>query len=173
MYIYICAYRLLQIVFCTGAFTLFPFLGGVELLENYVGSAADLVDIRRFDEAVVVGASLALSSSAFVLKLLQEKGQLTERVGSASLGVLLMQDITVVPLLVGLPLIVQEQIADSTDAATMQSLVESAAVSLGGLAFLTVRFSIYFVNTKKKQQQKSLGLVSIMTTSFGSLRLID
>ena len=64
----------------------------------------------------MVGASLALSSSAFVLKLLQEKGQLTERVGSSSLGVLLMQDIAVVPLLVLLPLIVQEQTADSSDA---------------------------------------------------------
>lgn len=128
---------LLQIAFCTAAFTLFPFLGGVELLETVFGSAADLVDIRRADESLVVGASLALSSSAFVLKLLQEKGQLTERVGSASLGILLMQDITVVPLLVGLPLIVQEQIADSTDAATLESLATSAVAALGGLAFLT------------------------------------
>ena len=71
------------------------------------------------------------------LKLLQEKGQLTERVGSASLGVLLMQDITVVPLLVGLPLIVQEQIADSPDEVTMTALATSAAGALGGLAFLT------------------------------------
>ena len=44
---------LLQIVLCTAAFTLFPFLGGVELLETVVGSDASLVDIRRLDESLV------------------------------------------------------------------------------------------------------------------------
>jgi len=62
---------LLQIALCTAAFTLFPFLGGVDLLVDLAGSEPALVDIRRFDESLVVGASLALSSSAFVLKLLQ------------------------------------------------------------------------------------------------------
>ena len=126
----------LQIILCTLAFTLFPFLGGVELLEKVVGSPGALVDIRRFDESLVVGASLALSSSAFVLKLLQESGQLTARVGSASLGVLLMQDIAVVPLLVLLPLIVQEQAAGASDALTIASMAESTLVALGGLGLL-------------------------------------
>lgn len=34
-------------------------------------SPADLVNIRRVDEAVVIGAAMSLSSSAFVLKILQ------------------------------------------------------------------------------------------------------
>lgn len=34
-------------------------------------SPPDLVSIRRVDEAVVIGAALSLSSSAFVLKILQ------------------------------------------------------------------------------------------------------
>lgn len=34
-------------------------------------SPAELVSIRRVDEAVVIGAALSLSSSAFVLKILQ------------------------------------------------------------------------------------------------------
>lgn len=39
------------------------------------------------------------------LKILQEKGQLSTKFGAASLGVLLLQDIAVVPLLVLLPII--------------------------------------------------------------------
>jgi hypothetical protein len=50
-----------------------------------------IVEMSRIDEAFVIGAALSLSSSAFVLKILQEKGQLGEVLGRASLGVLLLQ----------------------------------------------------------------------------------
>jgi Kef-type K+ transport system membrane component KefB len=49
------------------------------------------VNIRTVDEAVVIGAALSLSSSAFVLQLLAEKGELPTRFGSATLGILLLQ----------------------------------------------------------------------------------
>jgi hypothetical protein len=50
-----------------------------------------LVSIRSVDEAVVIGAALSMSSSAFVLQLLRERGELTTRFGGATLGVLLFQ----------------------------------------------------------------------------------
>ena len=99
-----CVSRTLQVCLTTLLFAIFPFVGGVPVLE-FLGSKASLVDITRVDEAVVIGAALALSSSAFVLKILQEKGQLSTKFGAASLGVLLFQDIAVVPLLVLLPII--------------------------------------------------------------------
>uniref|UniRef100_A0A7S4QJC1 Calmodulin n=1 Tax=Alexandrium monilatum TaxID=311494 RepID=A0A7S4QJC1_9DINO len=54
---------------------------------------------------VVLGGALALSTSAFVLQLIKDKGQLGTRYGRASLGVLLFQDMAVVPLLVVVPLL--------------------------------------------------------------------
>lgn len=95
----------LQVVLCTAAFFVFPFIGGVQFLEFFVGSQPALVDITRVDEALVIGLALSLSSSAFCLKILQEKNQLTSNFGAASLGILLLQDIAVVPLLVLLPII--------------------------------------------------------------------
>lgn len=95
----------LQVLLSTLAFFTFPFVGGVQILEVVFGSNPEFVDITRLDEAVVIGAALSLSSSAFVLKILQEKGQLNTKFGEASLGVLLLQDIAVVPLLVLLPII--------------------------------------------------------------------
>lgn len=50
--------------------------------------------------AVTIGGSLALSSSAFVLQLLKDKNQMGTRAGKASFGILLLQDLAVVPLLV-------------------------------------------------------------------------
>jgi len=54
---------------------------------------------------VVLGGGIALSSSAFVLQLLKDKKQLDTRHGKSSLGVLIMQDLAVVPLLVVTPLL--------------------------------------------------------------------
>ncbi|WP_394200394.1 monovalent cation:proton antiporter-2 (CPA2) family protein [Shewanella waksmanii] len=56
-------------------------------------------------EAVVVGSAIALSSTAIVLKLLNEQGWLRRRHGELSVSVLLFQDIAVVPLLILLPLL--------------------------------------------------------------------
>jgi monovalent cation:proton antiporter-2 (CPA2) family protein len=50
--------------------------------------------------AVTIGGSLALSSSAFVLQLLKDKGEMGTRHGRASFGILLLQDLAVVPLLI-------------------------------------------------------------------------
>ena len=55
--------------------------------------------------AFVVGGALALSSSAFVLQLLNERGEIGTRFGRASFGILLLQDLAVVPLLVVVPLL--------------------------------------------------------------------
>ncbi|KAL7473169.1 hypothetical protein ACHAXS_013567 [Conticribra weissflogii] len=57
---------------------------------------------------IVLGGGIALSSSAFVLQLLKDKNQLETRHGKASLGVLILQDLAVVPLLVITPLLAGE-----------------------------------------------------------------
>ena len=55
--------------------------------------------------SIVLGGGVALSSSAFVLQLLKDKDQLEAKHGRSSLGVLIMQDLAVVPLLVVTPLL--------------------------------------------------------------------
>lgn len=59
----------------------------------------------HFGGSLLMGGGLALSSSAFALQLLRDKRQLGTRFGRASLGVLLFQDLAVVPLLVLAPLL--------------------------------------------------------------------
>ncbi len=55
--------------------------------------------------ALVMGGALALSSTAAVLQLLSERGELATRVGRVAFAVLLFQDLAVVPLLALLPLL--------------------------------------------------------------------
>jgi len=54
---------------------------------------------------LVLGGALALSSSAFVLQLIRDKAQLGTRFGRIAFGVLLLQDLAVVPLIVVVPLL--------------------------------------------------------------------
>jgi monovalent cation:proton antiporter-2 (CPA2) family protein len=49
--------------------------------------------------AIIIGFGLALSSTAFCLKLLAERGGISTRMGRMSFSVLLFQDLAVVPLL--------------------------------------------------------------------------
>ncbi len=55
--------------------------------------------------AVVAGLVLALSSTAFALQLIAERGEMTTRWGRAAFGALLFQDLAVIPLLALLPLL--------------------------------------------------------------------
>ena len=55
--------------------------------------------------AMVAGLGLAMSSTAFVMQTLAEKGQLTTRHGREAFAILLFQDLAVIPLLALLPLL--------------------------------------------------------------------
>lgn len=52
-----------------------------------------------FESAIIAGFGLALSSTAFALQILQERGQLSSAYGQRAFGILLLQDIAIVPLL--------------------------------------------------------------------------
>ncbi len=62
-----------------------------------------LVLAQSFASAVVLGAALAMSSTAIGIKLLAERNELSAPVAKPVIGVLLFQDLAVVPLLILLP----------------------------------------------------------------------
>ena len=55
--------------------------------------------------SVVIGFALALSSTAFVLQMLQEKQQLNSSYGQQSFSILLFQDIAAIPLIAIIPML--------------------------------------------------------------------
>jgi CPA2 family monovalent cation:H+ antiporter-2 len=68
-----------------------------------IGLAAYILSGGHFLTAFIIGSALALSSTAIVSKLLTERLELNQPHGQAAIGVLLFQDIAVVPLLILLP----------------------------------------------------------------------
>jgi len=60
---------------------------------------------------IVIAGSLAFSSTAFVLQLLVERGELATRFGRVTFSVLLLQDLAVVPMLALVPLLATSGVA--------------------------------------------------------------
>jgi len=60
---------------------------------------------KTMGEAVFIGFLLSLSSTAIVLKLLQERGDVDTPHGRTSLGILIFQDIIIVPMMLFVPLL--------------------------------------------------------------------
>lgn len=76
-------------------------LGGLQvLMTSAMIFGAALLSGQSSDAAVILGASLALSSTAIVLELLSSERRLATTTGRASFSVLLAQDLAVVPILV-------------------------------------------------------------------------
>jgi monovalent cation:proton antiporter-2 (CPA2) family protein len=86
-----------------------------------------LLDVP-YRAAILIGPALALSSTAFVLQLLGEQKMLHTNYGRASLAVLLLQDLAVVPLLALVPLLAAREFTIGVDVAF--ALLEAAVILL-------------------------------------------
>jgi monovalent cation:proton antiporter-2 (CPA2) family protein len=81
-----------------------------------------------WQQALACGAILAMSSTAIVLQTLEEKGLRRGAVGTAAFGVLLFQDLAVIPLLVLLPLLAVAPIVTAPGAGGLHGWLHAVAV---------------------------------------------
>lgn len=112
-------------------------LGGAQvaltaLLFTPIGHALGLA----WPAALIVGFALAMSSTALVLQLLAERGELTTRHGRASFAILLFQDLSVIPLLALVPLLAPHTGEPHTWRDVLLPLVAIAGVIIGGRTLL-------------------------------------
>ena len=81
-------------------------LGGAQVVGTALAIAAAALTLGLpWQTALAVGLVLAMSSTAIVLQTLDEKGLRQGPVGRAAFGVLLLQDLAVIPLFALLPLL--------------------------------------------------------------------
>jgi monovalent cation:proton antiporter-2 (CPA2) family protein len=80
-------------------------LGSVQLIATAIVLAAiGLAVGLATPQALFVGLALSLSSTAFALQLLEEKGEINKRHGRLAFSVLLFQDLAAIPLIALVPL---------------------------------------------------------------------
>ncbi|MEM5580949.1 monovalent cation:proton antiporter-2 (CPA2) family protein [Roseibium sp. AS2] len=92
-----------------------------------------------FSTSLVAGFGLALSSTAFALQILQERGQLSSAYGQRAFGILLLQDIAIVPLLAMVAIL-----APGEGPSTFAQIASEILIVLGAVAavILTGRYLI-------------------------------
>lgn len=83
--------------------------------------------------ALVTGFGLALSSTAFGLQILQDRGELGTAYGRSAFAVLLLQDLAIVPLIALLPLLARPDLTVTQD------------VELAGLEALLILVGVFVV----------------------------
>lgn len=83
--------------------------------------------------SVIIGGGLALSSTAVVLQLLSERGELSSRRGRLTFAILLLQDLAVVPLLALVPAFAGE--GDDTVTALLWTLGKGLLLLAGVAIF--------------------------------------
>ncbi len=103
-------------------------LGSLQLLCTSVAlvAAAHYLFGIPLRAAVLIGPALALSSTAFVLQLLTENKMLSSEQGRASIAILLLQDLAVVPLLALVSLLAMPAL----------TLAEDLVIALGEAALI-------------------------------------
>jgi CPA2 family monovalent cation:H+ antiporter-2 len=111
--------------------------------------------------AVVLGGAIAMSSTAIVAKLLAERLELDSEHGRRVMGVLLFQDLAVVPLLVLIPALGRpaEELAEAMALALVKAAALLALLLVGGQKLM--RWWLTLVARRKSEELFMLNLLLV------------
>ena len=122
--------------------------------------------------AAVAALGLSLSSTALALQLLAEKNQLTTEHGRASFGILLFQDLAVIPVMALLPVLAAKAPVAGADPmwlSTLKAVGVLAAILVGGRFILRPVFKIIARTRSQEVFTAAALLVVVGTASIVSL----
>jgi len=117
-----------------------------------------------WQSAVALGGALAMSSTAIVVKLMAERLELESEHGRRVMGVLLFQDLAVVPLLVLIPAL------GSSPEVLMQSLALAALKAAGLLTVLLVggqKVMRWWLTIVARRRSEELFMLNLLLVTLG------
>jgi CPA2 family monovalent cation:H+ antiporter-2 len=117
--------------------------------------------------ALVVGITLAFSSTATVLAILVERGEAVDHHGRIAVAVLIFQDLAVVPVLVLLPLLAgqERQVAEALALAGGKVLLVMAAIFLVGRYLLRPAYR-FIAGARSPEVFTAANLLLVLTVAW-------
>ena len=116
-----------------------------------------------YNRAVFIGFLVALSSTAIILKVLQETDQIDTHHGKVSLGILIFQDLIIVPMMLFVPFLSGQ----ASDIGTELLLLLLKSIALLGLTFVLARWIIpYILHKIAQSNSQELFLIFIIVIGF-------
>ena len=140
-------------------------VGGTLQVGLAIGIAAVLSHIIGFswNESVFMGFLLSLSSTAIVLKILQDRNEISAPHGRNALGILIFQDIIVIPMILVTPLLAGE--TGNITITLLELLGKSLLIIL--VTLVSARYIVpYLLHFVAKTNSKELFLLATLMICF-------
>ena len=136
------------------------------LTATVLGGLAFALGLTGWRGAVIGGLALAMSATAIALKILEERGQLQQPYGQRAFGILLFQDMSVVPILALLPLLApgaDSRVTDFTETLIAVGRIGSciAAVVIAG-RYLLNPFLALLAGTGAREVMTAAALLVVL-----------
>jgi monovalent cation:proton antiporter-2 (CPA2) family protein len=118
--------------------------------------------------ALIVGFGLALSSTAFGLQILSDKGQLGTPYGRTAFAILLLQDLAIVPLMALLPLLAQRElsITEDVELAALEGVAIIVGVFVLGRLLLRPALQIVARNRRNPEIFTATGIFLVLGAAW-------
>lgn len=143
-------------------------LGGLQVI---ISTAAAATILHYFglswEGAVIAGGAAALSSTAIVVKQLTEQSELNLSHGRMALGILLFQDIAVVPFLVIIPLLGGDSSETHENTTFWIAFLKGAGIFIGMILFahFALRRIFHFVASTKSVELFNITVLLVALTA--------
>lgn len=112
----------------------------------------------------VLGGALAMSSTAIVIKMLAERLELNSAHGRQIIGVLLFQDLTVIPLLIILPALATEIDSDTND---LLIAMLKVMIVLAIILFMGQKLMRPWLHVVARQRSSELFVLNVLLITLG------
>jgi len=142
----------------------FGFGGAQVVVVAALGMAIAMALGAHWQGALVAGGVAAMSSTAIVSKTLAERAQLHSEFGRQAMGVLLFQDLAVIPLLVLIPALT---LSSEAIAAAIGAALVKAAVVLAIVLYLGQRLMRPLFDLVARQKSSELFVIFVLVVTLG------
>lgn len=115
------------------------------------------------ERVILIGFVISLSSTAIVIKLLQDTNTLDSKVGQGALGILLAQDLAIIPMLI----IIGLYKTDAVESVHIGRQVFGSIIAAALLAFIIVKKVVHIPLSKWLQNDHELQLFAALGICFG------
>jgi len=143
--------------------------GSLQVVLSSLTFALLAIFIFGFEEksAIIIGSALALSSTAIVLKMLNENGDIHASYGRKVLGILLFQDIAVIPILIMIEIFTKD-----VDVSTLLLTTAMHMVLFFALLFIIGKYVLdSYLEFAIKSKNQEIFLLVIFFTVLGSAEI--
>src|SRR5262245_55915958 len=135
-------------------------LGGAQVAATAIVLGAILANLTDLRTALFGGLALSLSSTAFVLQMLKERGELDTRHGRLAFAILLFQDIAAIPMIALVGLLSPRGTATMTPWSAVGGLLAIGAIVLAG-RFLLTRLYRFVAATGLQEAMTATALLTV------------